>query len=65
MGFGAAMTPGGNFVLLLHGIPMLSPHALPALAAIAVGIAVTVWVARRIGTPIPHIDCTGDVCAER
>jgi uncharacterized membrane protein YedE/YeeE len=65
MGVGAAMTPGGNFVLLLHGIPMLSPYALPALAAVALGIAVTVWTARRIGTPIPHIDCTGDVCAER
>ena len=30
MGAGASMVPGGNDVLLFHGIPTLSPHAAPA-----------------------------------
>ena len=38
MGLGAAMAPGGNDVLVLYAAPLFSPHALPALAAMVVGI---------------------------
>jgi uncharacterized membrane protein YedE/YeeE len=62
MGFGAALVPGGNDVLILHAIPTLSPHALPAYLAMLAGIAVTLLVMRRIGTPLDTIDCSGDIC---
>ena len=42
MGGGASMVPGGNDVLLFHGIPTLSPHAAPAYFAMVVGIAAVV-----------------------
>ena len=38
MGFGVALTPGGNDGLVLYGIPSLSPHAIPAYLALAVGV---------------------------
>ena len=38
MGLGAAMAPGGNDVLVLYAAPLFSPHALPALAAMVLGI---------------------------
>lgn len=41
MGYGAALVPGGNGTLILEGIPALSPHAIPAYAALALGSAVT------------------------
>ncbi len=62
MGFGAAMVPGGNDVLILHGIPALSPHALPNYLAMLVGIAVTLIVMRLIGASLETIDCSGDIC---
>lgn len=46
MGFGAAAVPGGNDVLVLHALPALSPHALPAYAALVTGVAAAI-VARR------------------
>ncbi|MBI5162771.1 MAG: YeeE/YedE family protein [Magnetospirillum sp.] len=51
MGVGTAMAPGGNDALILHGIPALSPHALPAYAALVAGIwlALMVTVGRRPG----------------
>ncbi len=62
MGFGAALVPGSNDVLILHAIPGLSPHALPAYAAMVIGIALPLVVMRVIqGTPM-HVDCSGDVC---
>lgn len=39
MGFGVALAPGGNDVLILYGLPSLSPHALPTFAAMLLGIA--------------------------
>jgi uncharacterized protein len=39
MGLGVALTPGGNDALVLYSVPTLSPHALPALLAMLVGIA--------------------------
>jgi uncharacterized membrane protein YedE/YeeE len=62
MGLGAAMIPGGNDALILHGIPFLSPHAVPAFLAMLVGIAVTLMGMRALGQDIPRIDCGGDIC---
>ena len=62
MGLGAAMVPGGNDVLILHDIPSLSPHAVPAFLAMLVGIAVSLMSMRALGQNIPRIDCAGDIC---
>ena len=56
------MVPGGNDVLILHAIPTLSPHALPAYLAMLVGIAITLVVMRLIGASLDTIDCSGDIC---
>lgn len=40
MSFSAAIIPGGNETLLLHGIPSLAPHALIAYAAILAALIV-------------------------
>lgn len=63
MGFGSALVPGGNDVLLLHGIPSLSPHALPAYVAMLFGITATLGLLRLAGIGIETIDCSGDICA--
>lgn len=47
MGLGAALAHGGNDAFVLYGIPSLSPHAVPAYAAMAVGILLGLWAARR------------------
>ena len=62
MGIGIVMTPGGNDSLLLHGIPALSPHALPAYLAILAGIALVFGTARLMGLSLPQVRCSGDVC---
>ena len=62
MGFGAALVPGGNDALLLHGIPWLSPHAIPAYLAILLGIALSLAVMRLGGAGLETIKCSGDVC---
>ena len=59
---GAAMIPGGNDVLILHGIPSLSPHAVPAFLAMLAGIAGSLMGMRALGQGIPRIDCGGDIC---
>jgi hypothetical protein len=46
MGFGTALAPGGNDALVLYGIPILSPYALPTYAALAVGVAVGLLLMR-------------------
>ena len=62
MGFGASMIPGGNDVLIMHGMPSLSPHALPAFLAILFGVAVSLTVLRALRRDIPRVDCGGDIC---
>jgi uncharacterized membrane protein YedE/YeeE len=64
MGVGAAMTPGGNDVVLLHGIPGLSPHALPAFAAMIAGVAAGLTAMRLAGRMPATVDCRGDLCRE-
>lgn len=48
MGIGAASIPGGNDVLMLHGIPGFSYHAVPAFLAMLAGIALTLLAGRII-----------------
>ncbi len=62
MGLGVAMVPGGNDVLILNGIPSLSPHAIPAYLAVIAGIAATLSIIRWTGGTIETIDCSGDIC---
>lgn len=62
MGLGAALVPGSNDVLILHAIPRLSPHALPAYAAMVIGIAVPLVLMRVIQGAVVRVDCSSDVC---
>jgi uncharacterized protein len=48
MGYGVALVPGGNGTLILEGIPALSPHAIPAYAALAMGSAVMLLGSRTL-----------------
>lgn len=50
MGFGAALVPGGNAVLILQGIPTFSPHALPDYLALCLGIAILLQISGRLRT---------------
>lgn len=54
MGFGGALIPGGNGVLLLQAIPALSPHAVPAYLAVLAGAAAAILALRtRLGSHSP------------
>ena len=48
MGFGAALIPGGNAVLILHAIPAFSPHAVPDYLALCLGIMVMLETSGRL-----------------
>lgn len=61
MGLGIAMTPGGNTGLLLEGIPMLSPHAIPAYLAMMVGVAAVLLLKMALFKKPMNVDCRGDV----
>jgi uncharacterized membrane protein YedE/YeeE len=61
MGLGVALTPGGNDALVLYGIPSLSPHALPAFLAMAVGIALGLSVMRTWFGIELRVACRNDV----
>lgn len=61
MGVGIAMTPGGNGGLLLEGMPMLSPHALPAYLAMMVGMAAVLLLKKHFSKQILVVDCRGDL----
>lgn len=56
MGFGAALVPGGNDVLVMHAFPAASPHAPPAYAALLVGAAAALIARRslRRTPPVPN-----------
>jgi len=62
MGLGAALVPGGNDALLLHGIPWLSPHAIPAYLAMLLGIALALTLMHLGGAELETVRCSGDVC---
>ena len=65
MGLGAAMVPGGNDVLILHSIPGLSPHAVPAYGAMIAGIAAVLITMRFVRGETMTVDCRGDICVAR
>ncbi len=62
IGAGVVMIPGGNDVLLLHGIPNLSPHAAPAYVAMVLGIATVLICLHVSGRRSTSVDCGGDIC---
>ncbi|MEO8667179.1 MAG: YeeE/YedE thiosulfate transporter family protein [Bauldia sp.] len=61
MGFGVALTPGGNDALVLYGIPTISPHALPAYLAMAVGIVVALLLMRLLFSIETRVECRNDL----
>jgi uncharacterized membrane protein YedE/YeeE len=61
MGLGAAVAPGGNDALLLYGIPMFSPHALPAFSAMLMAIGVALLLGKLFAGLNFRTECWGDV----
>jgi len=61
MGLGVALAPGGNDSLVLYAIPTLSPHALPAYAALALGIAAGLLTIRRLLRIETRVECRNDL----
>ena len=60
MGFGTAIAPGGNDALVLYGIPSLSPNALPAYAALGVGVAAGLLIMRYAFGIEARVECRND-----
>jgi uncharacterized membrane protein YedE/YeeE len=60
MGFGTALAPGGNDVLLLYGIPTLSPYALPTYTALAAGVATGLVMMRSWLGVESRVTCRND-----
>lgn len=46
MGFGAALIPDGNAVLVLNAFPALSPHAAPACFSLILGAGIALFASR-------------------
>jgi hypothetical protein len=61
MGLGCALLPGGNDALILYGIPGLSPHALPAYAALLLGIFVALLTMRAVFSVEMRVACRNDM----
>jgi uncharacterized membrane protein YedE/YeeE len=61
MGLGAAMAPGGNDTFVLYGVPNLSPNALPAYAAMTLGIVAALLIARSLFGIVARVACKDDV----
>jgi hypothetical protein len=49
-------------VLILHGIPGLSPHALPAYLAMVIGIGLPLSLMRVVQGTAMGVDGSSDVC---
>lgn len=49
MGAAAAMIPGGNGTLLIHGLPSLAPHAIAAYAAMVMALSCAFILQRLLG----------------
>ena len=62
MGAGAVLIPGGNDTLILKSLPGLSPHAIPAFAALLFGICATLLLMRLFTGQILPVDCSNDIC---
>jgi hypothetical protein len=61
MGLGVALVPGGNDALVLYAIPSLSPHALPAYLAMAVGVATALLTMRWLLGVETRVECRNDM----
>ena len=61
MGFGVALTHGGNDSLVLYAIPILSPHALPAYAALALGVVAGLLAIRSLIGVETRAECRNDL----
>lgn len=61
MGLGVALAPGGNDAMVLYAIPSLSPHALPAYAALAIGIVAALLLLRALFGIETRAVCKNDV----
>jgi uncharacterized membrane protein YedE/YeeE len=61
MGLGCALLPGGNDALILYGIPGLSPHALPAYAALIIGIFGALVTMRALFRIEMRVKCQNDM----
>ena len=55
------MLPGGNDALVLYGIPSFSPHALPAYAALIVGVAVGLLIVKHLIGLDTRVVCSNDI----
>ena len=62
MGLGAGLAIGSNDALLLHGLPGLSPHALPSYLALIAGIMIVLLVEKWLQGRLSKVDCHGDTC---
>jgi hypothetical protein len=61
MGLGTALAPGGNDALLLYGIPLLSPHAVPTFIALALGVALGLVAMRWCFGIEARVTCQNDI----
>ena len=61
MGLGTALLPGGNDALVLYGIPSMSPHALPAYAALILGIFIALLTMRAFFSVEMRVACRKDL----
>ena len=61
MGFGVVMAPGGNDAFVLYGVPNLSPNAMPAYAAMTIGIVVALVTIRILFGIETRAVCRGDM----
>ena len=61
MGLGVALAPGGNDTLVLYSLPSLSPHALPAFAALIVGVVAGLLFMRAIFRIEMRVTCRNDL----
>jgi uncharacterized membrane protein YedE/YeeE len=62
MGAGAVLIPGGNDTMILKSLPGLSPHAIPAFAALLCGICAALLLMRLFSGKTMQVDCTNDIC---
>ena len=62
MGAGAVLIPGGNDTLILKSLPGLSPHAIPAFAALLLGICATLLLMRLFTGKTIQVACINDIC---
>jgi hypothetical protein len=61
MGFGVALAPGGNDMLVLYGVPSLSPHALPTFAAMLGGAALALVTLKAVFGINTTVRCENDL----